>query len=51
MSLLTVPARATGLELLLDAGEGGSQVACQELKVYPIQLGDDAEHPDPPFLK
>ncbi len=51
MSLLTVLARATGLELLLDAVEGGAEVACQQLKVCPIQCGEDAEHADPPFLK
>jgi hypothetical protein len=51
MSVLTVLTRATGLKLLLDVVEGGTELACQELKVCPIQCGEDTEHADPPFLK
>ena len=51
MSLLTVSARATALKLLLDTTQCGSQVGCEQFKVRAVQLADDAEHADPPFLK
>ena len=44
-------ANAAVFKLVLNAAERCSEVGCQELKVHAIQLGDDPEHADPPFLE
>jgi hypothetical protein len=51
MSLPTLFSSPTVLKLLLDATQRCSEIGCKQLEMVSIDLGDDAENTDTPFLE